>query len=218
MPENTPIRVVLVEDHVLLRGALARTLTQEPDFQIVGECSGVEETVRLVASQPVDIVLLDINLGTEQGGAFLRHAKTAGYTGKALVVTAGVSPREAAWLLSQGYSGIFLKNDPLPNLVQQIRDIVGGVAESNPELARADRSKREIGDTPRKTLTPRESEVLRGVCEGLTNKEIAGRLGISENTIKSFIQQLFVKTGVRSRAQLVAAAIEHYWDQLDGPC
>jgi two-component system nitrate/nitrite response regulator NarL len=218
VPEGQPIRIVLVEDHTLLREALARTLAADPGFSIVGEFAGVDGAIEAVTRNQVDIVLLDINLGSEQGGSFLNRARTVGYSGKVLVVTAGISEREAAWLLNRGCSGICLKTEPLSQVAQRIRDIVAGTGKMDREsvkavLGQVDGAEQNL----LRPLTPREREVLRGVCEGLANKEIGVRLNVSENTVKSFVQQLFEKTGVRTRAGLVAAAIEQYWDQIDSP-
>ncbi len=215
---DTTIRIVMIEDHALLRGALAQTLSNEPDLVIAGECSSVDEALALIASQKVDIVLLDINLGSEQGGSFLNRARSAGYKGKVLVVTAGVSDREASWLLSRGCSGIFLKNEPLTTLVARVRSVVR--SPESEEASTPNNQAAEAHDSTqvlRKPLTRRESTVLRHICEGLANKEIAQEMGVTEHSIKSFVQQLFAKTGARSRAQLVAFAIEKYWDQLDQP-
>jgi two-component system, NarL family, nitrate/nitrite response regulator NarL len=214
--EVKPIRILLVDDHSLLRDALSRVLTAEPDFSVAGECASVEEALRIVTTTEVDMVLLDINLETEQGGTFLKRAGPAGYRGKILVVTAGVGEREAAWLLHRGCSGIFLKDAPVATLVQQIRAVMKGDAVLDATSVKAMVSLADSkGSQANLQLTARESRVLRHVCEGLANKEIAHRMDVSESSVKSFIQQLFTKTGVRSRAQLVAAAIEHYWDQLD---
>lgn len=217
MPETrSSIRVVLVEDHVLLREALARTLAVEHGFTIVAECGGVDDAVEAVTRNDVDIVLLDINLGSEQGGTFVGRARSAGYKGKTLVVTAGVSEREAAWLLNRGCAGICLKSEPVSQVAQRIRDVVAGTARMDRESVKAVLGQLDSMEQPvHKRLTPREREVLRGVCEGLANKEIGTRLNVTENTVKSFIQQLFEKTGVRTRAGLVAVAIEQYWDQLE---
>jgi two-component system nitrate/nitrite response regulator NarL len=209
------IRLVLVEDHTLLREVLARSLEMEPDFEVVGQCAGVEKALELVGRTQVDMVLLDINLGPEQGGSFLPRAQEMGFRGKVLVLTAGVSDREAGWLLKRGCSGIFLKQEPPSSLVERIRDVMNGSTKMDLVSARALLAQAGVVDRSQRPLTIRESEVLRAVCEGLANKEIAERLTISENTVKSFLQQLFQKTGVRTRAQLVAAAIERYWDQLD---
>lgn len=216
MPGIEPIRILLVDDHSLLRDALSRVLAAEPDFAIAGECASVEEALRIVTATKVDMVLLDINLETEQGGAFLNRAGSAGYRGKVLAVTAGVGEREAAWLLHRGCSGIFLKDAPVGTLVQQIRSVMRGDAVLDAVSVKALVSLAEsAGTRTNLRLTTRESQVLRYVCEGLANKEIAHRMDTSESSVKSLIQQLFAKAGVRSRAQLVAAAIERYWDQLD---
>lgn len=214
--DESHIRILIVEDHALLRGALARTLSTEPDLAVAGECSSVDEALAVIAAHPVDIVLLDINLGTEQGGSFLSRARAAGYSGKVLVVTAGVSDREATWLLSRGCSGIFLKSDPLHTLVDRVRTVVRTPLEMEASLADM-AARADSAQGVRKALTLREAAVLRHICEGLANKEIADKMGISEYSVKSFVHQLFAKTGARSRAQLVTFAIERYWAQLEQP-
>lgn len=215
MTENQNVRIVLIDDHGLFREALARTLAAQPGFSVAGNVGCVEDAVEVIRRRPVDLVLLDINLGIEQGGSFLARARTAGYTGKVLVVTAGVGDREAAWLLNRGCSGIFLKTDPPAKLFDQIRSIMSDDRQLDRVSVKAVLAQVESTDqTWRKPLTLRQCEVLRFVCEGLANKEIASRLGISENSVKSFLQQLFNKAGVRTRAQLVCVAIERYWDQV----
>ena len=215
MPDAEPIRIVLVDDHALFRELLARSLGTEPGFAVVGHCGTVEEALNLVATFPVDIVLLDIDLGSEQGGSFITRARAIGFRGKVLVLTAGVGSRQAAWLLNRGCTGIVLKHESASALVQRIREVADGTSQADAESVSAFPSQTAYADRSRRPLTPRECQVLRAVCEGLANKEIAERLTVSENTVKSFLQQLFEKAGVRTRAQLVAAAIEQYWDQLD---
>jgi len=208
-------RILLIDDHSLFREAIARLLGGEPDFQVVGECATVEEGLSLLPEANADVVLLDINLGLQQGGAFLNLAWAQGFLGKILVVTAGVGEREAAWLLKHGCSGIFLKSEPLASLVDQVRNVVRN--SSGPDVESMQAVLQRVEDSAsavQRPLTIRESKVLRYVCEGLANKEVAQRMGVSEYSVKSFLQQLFAKTGARSRAQLVTFAIERYWDQL----
>jgi two-component system nitrate/nitrite response regulator NarL len=207
--------ILIVEDHVLLRELLAQTLAAEPDFEIAGQCATVGEALQIVSRRQVDLVLLDINLRGEQGGAFLNRSHAMGYQGKVLVITAGISEREAAWLLKRGCSGIFLKTEPIEALVTRIRGIMDGTFTLDSSSVKALVAQVTSSNSGHKSLTPREAQVLRAVCEGLSNKEIADRLGVSENSVKSFLQHLFAKTGVRTRAQLVAAAIEQYWDQME---
>jgi two-component system nitrate/nitrite response regulator NarL len=216
MSESKRTRIIIIDDHALFREMLAKSLALQPDFEVAGEVASADEAVELIKKVSADLVLLDINLGAEQGNSFLVRAQASGYTGKVLVVTAGVSEREAAWLLHRGCSGIFLKNDPPDVLFQRIREVMSGSSKLDPISVRAVLSQTEGRDLVlRKRLTQRECDVLRLVCEGLTNKEIAQQIGVTENTIKGTLQQLFAKAEVRSRAQLVRVAIERYWDQLD---
>lgn len=215
LPENQVIRIVLLEDHVLLRDMLARTLAAEPDMEVAGQFSRVEDAVELITRERVDIVLLDINLGAQQGGEFLNRARAAGYRGKVLVVTAGVSEREAAWLLQRGCAGIFLKELPPSALIERIRRVVGGEDELDPDSVKGIVSQLRRSEAVTERLSARECLVLRRICEGHANKEIGAELGVSESSVKAILQQIFAKTGVRTRAQLVAAAIERYWDQLN---
>ena len=210
------ISLLLIDDHALFREALADALATQPDFGIAGQCADVEGALGLIRQQLVDVVLLDINLGTEQGNCFLNRARSLGFTGIVLVVTAGISERQAQWFLRSGCSGIFLKAEPMTLLFDRIRGIMRDRANSQPASAcDAAPEPQAPADPLNSVLTPRESDVLRCICRGLSNKEIASDLNISENTVKVHIQQLFMKAGVRSRAQLVGAAIEFYWDEVD---
>ena len=209
------IRILLIDDHSLFRGAVARLLAGEPDLQIAGECATVDEGIRILQTAPVDIVLLDINLGLQQGGAFLKLARDQGFTGKILVVTAGVSKFEAARLRQRGCSRIILKQDRPELLIEAIREAVSGTDERDEDSLKMD-LQRLSGRPPMPTpLTSRERQVLRGVFEGSANKEIAFNLGISEPLVKSVVQQLFIKTGVRTRVQLVRIAVERYWKEME---
>ena len=195
------IRILLIDDHSLFRESLGRLLESEPDFAVAGMCSSPYEGVRLLNESPVDLVLLDFDLGEQQGTAFLEMARAAGYTGKILLVTAGMSDGDIAYAKENGASGLFLKHLPPGQLVAAIHLTM---SQANSPVGPA-----ETPPAPQQErLTPRERSVLKGIFEGLMNKEIAARLGISESSVKAAIQQLFVKTGVRTRSQLVRIALE----------
>ena len=214
MPDAT--RILLIDDHALFREAIARVLAAQPDLEVVGEAATVDEGLETVRARPVDIVLLDINLGFEQGGAFLNQARAEGFHGKVLVVTAGVSKFEAARLLQRGCAGIFLKHERPQLLIEKIRHIMDGTDPAADQPAGSLLKQLKIGEADnRRPLTPREREVLRSVFRGQTNKEIAYELDVSESLVKALVQQLFQKTGVRSRAQLVRVAVERYWEELE---
>jgi two-component system, NarL family, nitrate/nitrite response regulator NarL len=212
-------RILLIDDHALFREAIARLLAAQTDLEVIGEGATVGEGLEIVKNRPVDIVLLDINLGFEQGGAFLNLARAEGFSGKVLVVTAGVSKLEATRLLQRGCAGIFLKHERPQLLIEKIRDIMNGTDQQEQEAATIVQTELKNGDREaQRPLTPRERQVLCGVFSGRTNKEIAHKLGVSESLVKAFVQQLFVKAGVRSRAQLVRAAVERYWKELEEGC
>jgi DNA-binding NarL/FixJ family response regulator len=213
-------RILLIDDHALFREAIARLLAAQTDIEVIGEGATLGEGLEIVKSRPVDIVLLDINLGFEQGGAFLNLARAEGFSGKVLVVTAGVSKLEATRLLQRGCAGIFLKHERPQLLIAKIREIMQGTEPpAEPEAVDIALKQLENGDRePPRPLTPRERQVLCGVFSGRTNKEIAHKLGVSESLVKAFVQQLFLKAGVRSRAQLVRAAVERYWKELEEGC
>lgn len=209
-------RILLIDDHSLFRQAIARLLAREEDFEIVGESATVDEGVTVLSSCAVDVVLLDINLGLQQGGAFLPLARDAGFKGKILVVTAGVSKLEAQRLVERGCAGIVLKQEHPDVLIERIRDVASQTDAAAgpgplPETPGA------LGYDAHPSFTPRERQVLRAVFAGQSNKEIAFALGVSEPLVKSVLQQLFSKTGVRTRSQLVRIALERYWKEMEAP-
>ena len=213
MPD--PIHILLIDDHALVREGIARLLAAQPDFHVAGDVATVDEGLAIVKSTPVDVVLLDINLGTHQGGGFLDLARSAGFQGKVLVVTAGVSRIEAERLLRKGHSGIFMKHERPPVLIEKIRAVVSGKPGSVAPPADNTEQLLENNNATLPHFTARELQVLRGVFAGLSNKEIASELEISEPLVKAFLQQLFRKAGVHSRTQLVRIAMEKYWKYLD---
>ena len=204
------IRLLLVDDHPLFREGLARLLASEPDFEMVGQCSSWAEALQFLSRSEVDIVLLDFDLGDEQGNHFISSARQSGYTGKILMVTAGMNATESSVALKLGAAGIVLKHSSPSTLANAIRLVANGETWVDGKVIQQMAERFLQGDQhdlPR-TLTEREDQVLRGVFEGLGNKEIATRIGVSESSVKATLQQLFEKTGVRTRSQLVRIALE----------
>lgn len=209
-------RVLIVDDHTLFRESVGRLLEAEQGFE-VRHCGSVSEGISTLRSWPVDVVLLDYDLGSEKGSTFLTKAHSAGYEGKTLLLTAGVHELEAVDMIRQGISGIVLKHSSPAQLSESIREALAGKVWFDQEyLKRAVEKALPAEDSAAetKTFTDRERQVLSFVFQGLANKEIAGRLGISESSVKASLQQLFDKTGVRTRSQLVRVALERYKDQL----
>jgi DNA-binding NarL/FixJ family response regulator len=210
------IRLLLVDDHTLFRESLARLLQSEPGFEVVAHCSSLVEAKRILNQRDTDIVLLDLDLGPEKGADLLESLQEIGFDGKILLVTAGVNEREMPSLIRKGISGIFMKHNPPALLVQGIRDAIKGKALFDQDFLRKVLEVSEVANSELRhtELTARERRVLSLVFEGLTNKEVADRIQISESAVKSCLQHLFTKTGVRTRSQLVRVVLEKYREEL----
>jgi two-component system nitrate/nitrite response regulator NarL len=209
-------RVLIVDDHTLFRESVTRLLQAEHGLQ-VRHCGSVNEGISILRDWPADVVLLDFDLGNEKGSSFLDRARAAGFKGKTLLLTAGVNDLEAADLIRRGISGIVLKHSSPAELSASIREALAGKVWF--EQGYLERVMQKTTVSPNmsasaRTFTERERQVLAFVFEGLANKEIADRLHVSESSVKASLQQLFDKTGVRTRSQLVRVALEQYKDQL----
>ncbi len=213
------IRLLLLDDHILFREGLRRLLVSEPDFETVAECGTPAEALEALSRSSVDIVLLDFDLEDDTGTRFIASATAAGYTGKILMVTAGMSPLDISVARKLGISGIFLKHNSPTSLLEAIRAVAGGGVWMDPKTMPAGENRMPKSGAQASTaeLTPREQKVLRSVFEGLTNKEMAYQLGVSQSSVKATLQQLFEKMGVRTRGQLVRIAIERSLERARQP-
>jgi DNA-binding NarL/FixJ family response regulator len=212
---------LLVDDHGLFRESLSRLLQTEADFRIAGSYATASAALAAPELRETGIVLLDYDLGEEEGTRFLEQARSCGFRGQVLLVTAGMNDAIMFRALENGASGIFLKHSPPSHLVEAIRKVFAGEVWLDPGVARsviAAATGTTAARREARGLTEREYAVLKGVLEGLTNKEIGARLAISESSVKGALQQLFDKTGVRTRSQLVRIAFEkHSEDWLSTP-
>jgi DNA-binding NarL/FixJ family response regulator len=206
------IRLLILDDHPLVREGIGRLLEAEADIQVTGQCATVGEAFDTIRTIPCDIVLLDYDLGPERGSEFLARVRQDRWEGRILVITAGVTDRQAIDLLASGADGIFHKTNSPELLVQAIRQVMRGERWLGEPYRQ--RLEQGIAEPAGKKLSSREQEVLRRVVEGLANKEIAARLNISESSVKAALQQLFLKTGVRTRSQLVRLALERYREEV----
>jgi DNA-binding NarL/FixJ family response regulator len=204
------IRILLLDDHALFREGLSRLLEGEPNLEMAACCATVGEATEALRRNPIDLVLLDYDLGKERGFEFIAQAREWGFKGRFLIVTAGMSDAESVQALGLGVGGIFPKHNSPAVLTQAIRKVMTGETWLDEDAIQAlvRVSKHPGGPGQTKSFTERETQVLQGVFEGLSNKEIGARLNISESSVKAGLQQLFQKTGVRTRSQLVRIALE----------
>jgi DNA-binding NarL/FixJ family response regulator len=207
------IHALLIDDHALFREAVAGALHATPDLR-VEHCGSIREALPILERDHFDLVLLDHDLGNERASQFLPAARQAGYEGAVLIVTAWVSDTEARRLMRQGVAGIFLKEAPLSSLIESIRTVASGGRWLDSHFQHNAEAVPEEAAAGAPLFNDRQRKVLRLVLAGLSNKEIAWRMQISESYVKALLQGLFEKTGVRTRGQLVRVVFEQYEDQL----
>jgi DNA-binding NarL/FixJ family response regulator len=210
---TVPVRILLVDDHTIFRESLLRLLAREPDLEVVAHCATVAEGREIVARTDVDLILLDYDLGEESGTDLLKYLYERQSPIRVLMLTAGMMASAALSALDKGASGVILKHSGTHQLLEAIKKVSRGEAWWDADVMRSVMSnaadKTYTAGTTR-DLTERQRIVLRGILDGLTNKEIAARLQSSETAVKASIQELFGKAGVRTRSQLVRVAIERF--------
>lgn len=207
------IRILMVDDHTLFREGLGRLLSTDPSVRIVGQCATVSEAADLLSQSPADVILLDYDLGEETGFRLFAELQLLKSEAKVLLVTAGLSDEAIVRVMEAGASGIFLKHSPPDRLTIALRQIANGeIWMDNAALQGLLAGSRGRNEEAQRSqsLTVRQTAVLRGILDGLANKEIAWKLQTSETSVKAVIQELFHKAGVRTRSQLVRIAIERH--------
>ncbi|QKW30086.1 response regulator transcription factor [Streptomyces seoulensis] len=205
--EGGPVRLLLADDHPVVRAGLRAVLSAEPDFTIVGEAPTAERAVELAAAGGIDVVLMDLQFGP--GGAHGAEA-TARITARpgaprVLVLTTYDTDADILAAVEAGAAGYLLKDAPPPELAAAVRTAAAGRSALAPAVAHRlmDRMR-----TPAAALSRRELEVLELVRDGLSNLEISKRLFLSQATVKSHLVHVYAKLGVESRTAAVAAATE----------
>jgi two-component system nitrate/nitrite response regulator NarL len=207
------IRILLVDDHTLFREGLFRLLDPEPDMTVVGHCAAISEAMTYLSTKPIDVVVLDYDLGGEGGIELLKMLRQTDSEARVLMLTAGMIPSAVLNALDSGAAGVILKHSGTRQLVEAVRRVANGETWWDTSVLREAliNAKSQTALAPATPdLTGRQRSVLHGVLDGLANKEIAASLRVSETSIKASIQELFAKAGVRTRSQLVRVAIERF--------
>ncbi|MFD7080141.1 MULTISPECIES: response regulator [unclassified Streptomyces] len=198
------IRLLLADDHPVVRAGLRAVLDTEPDFAVVAEAATAERAVELAASEPVDVVLMDLQFGTGMHGSAATAAITARPGApRVLVLTTYDTDADILAAVEAGASGYLLKDAPPEELAAAVRTAAAGQSALAPAVALRlmDRMR-----TPAEALTKRELEVLQLVADGLSNQQISKKLFLSQATVKSHLVHVYAKLGVDSRTSAVAAA------------
>ena len=214
---SAPIRIVVADDHDVVRTGFAALLSTQPDFTVVGTAADGAEAVRLCAAQPADVVLMDVRMPGVDGIAATREIASSGSGAPRILILTTFDLDEYVYdALLAGASGFLLKDVTAERLFDAVRVVAAGDALLAPgvtrrlisEFARL-RPSPSIQDNPGlAALTPRETEVLKLIAEGLSNPEIAARLVVTEETVKSHVSRILSKLGLRDRTQAVVTAYE----------
>lgn len=204
----SPVRIFIVDDHALFREGLLRLLAGDPRLHVAGDTGSMEAALEAIPTLGVDVLILDYDLGGVTAPELVQRLRERAFAGRVLLVTAGLPPQEALTLVRLGVSGIVHKQDSPTTLVDSILEAAAGKLSIDPAYLQQLLETTTPPPAPPLRPTERERDVLRLLLEGCSNKEIASRLRVSESAVKASMQQLFTKTGVRTRSQLVRIALE----------
>lgn len=201
------IRILLADDHPVVRDGLAAMLATQPDFEVVGEAGNGSEAVAEAARLRPDVVLMDLEMPELDGIEAIRRLRAADPSVQVVVLTAFDTDERIVGSLQAGAQGYLLKGAPRAEIFAAIRTVSAGGALIPPVVASKLLRQVRAAESP-DALTARESEVLSLVASGLANKEIAARLSISERTVKFHVSAVLSKLGAKNRTQAVRLARE----------
>ena len=223
--ESEPVRILLADDHPIFREGLRSLLEMEPRFIVVGELSDGDEVLDAAAQLRPDILLLDLNMPRVHGLRVLKDLTTSRNPVRIIVLTAEIQKPQIVEALLLGASGLIMKDTTTQLLFKAIRTVMSGqywigresvndIIQTLRDLALGIRNERRKDDFG---LTARELEVVRALSSGDTNKDIARRFCISEQTVKHHLTSIFGKVGVSNRLELALFALSHnlMGDELD---
>ena len=210
MTELPRLRVLLVDDHAMVRRGLAAFLKAFDDLELAGEAANGDEAVRRCAEVQPDVVLMDLEMPVMDGVAATRAIRERFPTVRVLALTSFRDEELVHRALQAGAIGYLLKNVSADDLATAIRAAQAGRPTLAPEATQALVHAATQPPVPGQDLTPREREVLALLVQGLSNTAIAARLVVSPSTAKAHVSSILAKLGVTSRTEAVALAVQHH--------
>jgi len=202
-----PIRILLADDHTVVRSGLSAVLAMQDDFKIVGEAGDGEEALRLCENLHPDVVLMDLLMPKLNGVAATKAIKERWPQIQVIALTSFKEKEYVEGALKAGASGYLLKNVSANELVDAVRRAVAGQPSLSPEAAQVLIQKVNEPARPGLDMTGREKEILALMVEGLSNNKIAELLTINQSTVKFHVSNILAKLGVTSRTEAVALAV-----------
>jgi two-component system response regulator DevR len=197
------IRVFLVDDHEVVRGGIAKLIDAEPDLEVIGEAATAKQAVGRIAATSADVVVLDVHLPDGSGIDVCREVRSAQPAVQCLIFTAYDDDKAIYAAVLAGAAGYVLKDIRGQNLIESIRRVAGGHnlidrTMSDSVVAQIDQAQ---SGSVQSDLTTRERDVLQLIAEGLTNRQIGGRLDLAEKTVKNYVSAILAKLGMQRRTQ-----------------
>ena len=201
----TKLRILIADDHALVRMGIAALLSSQRDMAVVGQVANGEEAVREALRLRPDIVIMDLMMPVKDGVAATGEIKSALPDAEVLVLTTYATTDGIANALSSGARGAVFKSDANDELLTAIRAVAGGQKFVSPAIKRLFAS-----DPPADPLSPRQSDILKGIIDGKSNVDIAKDLGISPAVVRDHTSVIFEKLGVTNRTEAVAVALRKH--------
>ena len=210
-----PIRVMLVDDHTLFRKGLAELLDGRDGIEVVAATGDPDDALRIARERAPDVAIVDLNMAPRGGLALIRDLRETGWAGTSIVLTVSDSGEDMADALASGARGYLLKDMEPDQVVDAVRRAMRGETVVAPAMTlklvellhpkRGAAARESLLDS----LTARESEILRHLAQGTTNKGIARELGISHETVKLHVRRILAKLKLASRVEAAVFAVEH---------
>lgn len=210
------IRLLIIDDHEMVREGLKAMLTAEPDFEIVGDTANAEQAFELIARLHPDVILLDIRLPGVSGVDVCRTVTERYPETAVIILTTFTDEALVAQCIQAGARGFIVKDIERFDLKRSIRAVARGEAAIDPKaavavLAQLRRAPQVSQGPSPEPLSPQQIVILRLVAQGLSSREIATQLYLSENTVKGYVQEILHRLGVKNRTEAVMVAVKQGW-------
>jgi two-component system, NarL family, response regulator DevR len=210
------IRLLIIDDHEMVREGLKAMLTAEADFEIVGDAANAEQALELIERSRPDVILLDVRLPGESGIDVCRTVTERYPETAVIILTTFTDETLVAQCIQAGARGFIVKDIERFDLKRSIRAVARGEAAIDPKaavavLAQLRRAPQVKQEPSLELLSPQQIVILRLVAQGLSSREIATQLYLSENTVKGYVQEILHRLGVKNRTEAVMVAVKQGW-------